>query len=86
MRASVAGVPPTDGAGFSVKPGGKVTVSDGAGQSCTATLSGGSGMCQLTVQTAGPYQLTAGDAGQGAFQASASDSTDVTVGLGTARR
>jgi serine/threonine-protein kinase len=80
VRVSAAGAPSTDGAVFSVKPAGKVTVSDGAGQSCTVTLSGGSGACQLTVPAAGPYQLTASYAGLGAFQASASGSTGITVG------
>jgi Bacterial Ig-like domain (group 3) len=80
VRVSVAGAPSTGGTVFSVKPAGKVTVSDGAGQSCTVTLSGGSGACQLTVPAAGPYQLTASYAGLGAFQASASGSTGITVG------
>jgi streptogramin lyase len=82
VQVSVAGAPSAGGAVFSVEPTGQVTVSDGDGQSCTATLSGGSGVCQLAVPAAGPYQLTAGYAGLGAFRASASGSTDITVGKG----
>jgi sugar lactone lactonase YvrE len=78
VKVTVAGAPPADGAVFSAKPGGKVTVSDGIGHTCTMTLAGGTGTCQLT-EKAGQYQLTASYAGLGAFQASVSGITKITV-------
>lgn len=40
-------------------PGGSVQISDGAGASCTATLSNGAGSCSLTSTTVGEKTLTA---------------------------
>jgi hypothetical protein len=67
-------------------PSGQVTVTDGQGGSCTATLSPGTGSaagrgtgsCQLTETTAGPYTLTASYPGDGAFSdSSGTDSVNL---------
>jgi sugar lactone lactonase YvrE len=79
VTVSAAGAPSAGGVVFSGKPSGPVTVSDGDGQSCTATLTGGSGSCQLTEAKAGRVKLTASYAGEGAFTGSASSGTEVTV-------
>jgi len=79
VDVSVAGAPAAGGGVFSAAPGGQVTVADGTGQTCTATLSGGSGSCQLTEASAGSYTLAASYAGAGAFAASASAGTGITV-------
>ena len=44
-------------------PTGSVTVSDGGSQSCVATLSGGTGSCEITETAAGPYAFSAGYGG-----------------------
>lgn len=56
-------------------PTGAVTVSDGAGTTCSAALaalSGGAGSCALTFTTPGPKTLTASYAGDSRFAASIS--------------
>jgi uncharacterized repeat protein (TIGR01451 family) len=53
-------------------PGGSVQISDGAGASCTATLSNGAGSCSLTSTTVGEKTLTALYAGAAGL-ASSSD-------------
>jgi len=62
-------------------PTGSVTVSDGASQSCVASLTAGTGSCQVTETAPGPFNFTAsygGDAND--FSSSTASSTDVTVG------
>ncbi|MFT3743531.1 MAG: Ig-like domain repeat protein [Pyrinomonadaceae bacterium] len=55
VNVTVAAAPP--GAGT---PGGTVSVSDGSGATCTITLAGGSGTCNLTSTTVGtPKTITA---------------------------
>jgi titin len=51
-------------------PTGTVTVSDGTGATCSGTLSGGSGSCQLTSTTAGAKTLTATYGGDSNFNSS----------------
>jgi hypothetical protein len=61
-------------------PTGSVLVSDSA-QNCTATLSDGSGTCQLTEQVAGAYSFTGSYSGDSNFSSSdTSAGFDVTVG------
>jgi hypothetical protein len=56
-------------------PTGTVEISDGAGATCNATLSGGSGNCNLTSSTAGPKTLTASYLGFRGFDASTDTET-----------
>ena len=51
-------------------PTGTVGVNDGSGASCTATLSGGSGSCDLTSSSAGSKTLTASYSGDANYNAS----------------
>ncbi|HQR35406.1 MAG TPA: Ig-like domain repeat protein, partial [Blastocatellia bacterium] len=51
-------------------PTGTVNVSDGTGGTCSITLSGGSGTCNLTSTTAGAKTLTATYAGDSSFNTS----------------
>lgn len=51
-------------------PTGSVTVSDGAGHTCTATLTNGSGSCQLTETAGGQYTLTATYGGDATYAGS----------------
>jgi len=51
-------------------PTGIVTIYDGTGASCTATLSGGSGSCALTSITAGSKTLTASYSGDSTYKPS----------------
>jgi hypothetical protein len=83
VNVTVSGAPAAGGGVFSGAPSGPVTVSDGNGQTCTATLSGGSGSCQLTEAATGPYTLTASYPGLGAFTAS-SGTAGVNVDTGPA--
>jgi Big-like domain-containing protein/VCBS repeat protein len=74
---SVAGQPVTVsftvtpvGAGFGGAPTGNVTVSDGAGDFCTATV--GTGSCAISLPTAGTKTLTASYPGDTNFNSSTS--------------
>lgn len=60
---------------------GSVTVSDGAGTSCTGGINAGTGVgnCQLTFASAGSPSLTATYSGNGNFQGSTSSSVSHTV-------
>jgi hypothetical protein len=63
-------------------PTGTVTVSDGTGDTCTGTLSGGTGSCAipiLTPSTPGPKPLTASYLGDANFNTSTSPSVPQTV-------
>ena len=51
-------------------PTGDVTVSDGEGNSCTGSLSGGAGSCDLTPTSPGSKTLTANYPGDGNFSSS----------------
>lgn len=53
----------TVGNGSTSYPRGKVTVTDGEGDSCSADLSSGAGSCMITLKTAGQITLTATYAG-----------------------
>jgi hypothetical protein len=55
---------------FSGIPTGQVVVSDGAGGSCSITLSGGKGSCQMASTTAGARSLNASYGGDSNFNAS----------------
>jgi hypothetical protein len=59
--------------------GADVTVSDGAGGSCTLTLSGAAGACTLTSTSAGAKTLTATYAGDSNFNGSVSAGAPHTV-------
>ncbi len=61
-------------------PTGTVTVSDGASQTCQATLSSGDGSCQITESSSGSYNFTASYASDGNYKSSASTAFGVTVG------
>jgi len=69
-------VSPSGGSGT---PTGSVHVVDGAGASCDATLSSGSGSCQLTANTAVARTLTATYGGDSSFNGSTSPSAAHTV-------
>lgn len=77
VKASVTPVAP--GAGV---PTGTVAVTDGVsgGQSCTITLSGGTGVCTITETTPGAYGFTGSYAGTTDFAAS---NTNMTVSTST---
>jgi hypothetical protein len=63
-------------------PTGSVTVSDGTGDTCTGTLSGGTGSCAmpiLTPSTPGPKPITASYGGDTNFNTSVSPSVPQTV-------
>jgi hypothetical protein len=60
-------------------PTGNVSVSDGAGDTCKATLSSGSGSCGISVSAAGPHTLTATYNGSTNFSLSASAGVAQTV-------
>lgn len=63
-------------------PTGSVTVSDGTGDSCTGSLSGGAGSCSvpiLTPSSPGPKPLTASYSGDSNFNASISPAVSQTV-------
>ena len=60
------------------QPTGDVTVSDGAGATCTATV--GDGSCDLTLAGAGDHALVATYAGDSSFAGSTSPSFPVQVG------
>ena len=51
-------------------PAGTVTISDGAGASCIATLAAGSGSCSITPTVAGARNITADYAGSTDYQSS----------------
>jgi len=59
---------------------GTVKISDGAKQSCVATLSGGTGSCQITEATVGAYTFAASYNGDPNDTTSVSAGTPVTVG------
>jgi hypothetical protein len=65
VPVTVAAVPPATGT-----PTGTVNVSDGDGNSCTITLSGGAGSCNLTSTSAGAKTLTATYGGDSNFNGS----------------
>jgi Bacterial Ig-like domain (group 3)/Domain of unknown function (DUF5122) beta-propeller len=67
----------------SATPTGTVNISDGAGASCVATLSNGSGSCQLISTSAGTKTLTANYTGNASFLSS-SDTEPHVVGAGLA--
>ena len=69
-------VSPSGGSGT---PTGTVTVGDGAGAACIVTLSGGSGSCSLTANTAVNRTLTAAYGGDSFFNGSTSASATHTV-------
>jgi hypothetical protein len=60
-------------------PTGNVTVSDGAGTTCTGALAGGAGSCTLTSTCAGAKTLTATYAGDANFNGSTSAGEGHTV-------
>jgi hypothetical protein len=62
-------------------PTGTVNISDGTGAGCVATLSNGTGSCQLTSTSAGNKTLTANYAGNASFLASSGTEPHV-VGQG----
>jgi hypothetical protein len=62
-------------------PTGSMTVSDGGSQSCIATLSGGTGSCEITETTSGSYSFSASYGGGSKDSSSATSSGfGVTVG------
>jgi len=61
-------------------PAGTVDVDDGAGETCTITLSGGSGSCTINPTSAGPRTITAGYNGTANF-AGSSDTAPHTVSV-----
>jgi large repetitive protein len=63
----------------STKPTGTVTVTASSGQSCTGNLSGGSGSCKITLETAGSITLTASYSGDANNNSSVSASVTQTV-------
>ena len=63
----------------STKPTGTVTVNASSGQSCTGTLSGGTGSCKITLNTAGSITLTASYPGDANNNSSASAGVTQTV-------
>jgi large repetitive protein len=63
----------------STKPTGTVTVTAGSGQSCSGTLSGGSGSCKITFETAGSITLTATYSGDANNDSGVSASVTQTV-------
>jgi hypothetical protein len=69
---SVTALPPSTGT-----PTGTVTVSDGSGASCQASV--GAGSCQLVSTTRGTKQVVASYTGDGSFAGSASDAEPHTV-------
>ena len=69
----------TVSAGLGV-PSGSVDIDDGVGDTCTATLTAGSGGCTLTNSTSGPLLITANYPGAGAFLPSSAQATHVVNG------
>ncbi len=69
---SLAGQPYTISAAVSSNgtPDGNVTVDDGEGNSCTITLTGGTGSCDLATSTAGAKNMTAAYNGTAVFATS----------------
>ncbi len=67
------------GSGVSGTPTGEVTVSDGAGATCTGALVAGNGSCALTFTTPGLKTLTATYAGDDNFNGSVSSGEPHTV-------
>jgi large repetitive protein len=63
-------------------PTGTVTVSDGVGQTCLITLSGGAGSCSLTPVAAGSDTITATYSGDANFIGSTSNGVSQTVNKG----
>ena len=59
----------------STKPTGTVTVNASSGQSCTGTLSGGTGSCKITLNTAGSITLTA------SYPGDANNNSSVSAGV-----
>ncbi|MGH9456864.1 MAG: Ig-like domain repeat protein, partial [Thermoanaerobaculia bacterium] len=58
-------------------PTGSVTVSDGAGASCTAGLTAGAGSCSFTAFVAGTRDITASYSGDGIYDASTAQASHV---------
>jgi hypothetical protein len=74
VNFTVTASPPGSGT-----PTGSVTVSDGTGDNCVGSLSGGSGHCFLTATTPGPKALTASYSGDPDFNTSVSAAVSQTV-------
>lgn len=66
---------------FTGVPTGTVTITASSGQSCTATLSAGTGSCSLTLNTGGVITLTATYNGDGNFLSSSTTASHIVTSV-----